>query len=104
MDEENYPECDVYVEDDVSGELVKEAIIATEADLFPRVQIVPFGAASVGLSLASMVRQKRFPRPSVVFLDGDQDVSEGIYVLPGDDAPEQIVFDDLKKNQLERYS
>jgi predicted ATPase len=96
MDEENQPECDVYVEDDVSGELVKEAIIATEHDVLPRVQIVPFGAASVGLSLGMMVREKRFPRPSVVFLDGDQDPSDGIFVLPGEDAPEQVVFEGLK--------
>ncbi len=96
MDEETHPECDVYVEDDVSGELVKEAIIATDHDLLPRVQIVPFGAASVGLSLGIMVRENRFPRPSVVFLDGDQDQSDGIFVLPGDDAPEQVVFEGLK--------
>jgi predicted ATPase len=96
MDEESHPECDVYVEDDVSGELVKEAIIATEHDLVPRVQIVPFGAASVGLSLGIMAREKRFPRPSVVFLDGDQDKSEGIYVLPGEDVPEHVVFEGLK--------
>lgn len=59
-------------------------------------QIIPFGAASVGLSLGIMATQKRFPRPSVVFLDGDQDLSDGIFVLPGEDAPEQVVFEGLK--------
>lgn len=96
MDEENHPECDVYVEDDTAGELVKEAIIAIDHDLVSRVKIVPFGAASVGLSLGIMIKQKRFPRPSVVFLDGDQDSADGVFILPGEDSPEHVIFEGLK--------
>ena len=95
MDEENHPECDVYVEDDAAAALMREVIVAEERDMIARVQIVPFGAASVGISLGMMVKQNRFPRKSVVFLDGDQDTAEGVYLMPGEDAPERVVFESL---------
>jgi hypothetical protein len=43
-----------------------------------------------------MVSQKRFPRPTCVFLDGDQAASIGCFILPGDDATERVVFESLK--------
>ena len=43
-----------------------------------------------------MANQKRFPRPSVVFLDGDQAAAPGCSVLPGNDAPERVVFENLQ--------
>ncbi|MNY31383.1 hypothetical protein D3C86_1655460 [compost metagenome] len=42
-----------------------------------------------------MVAHNRFPRPSLVFLDGDQTAAPGCHILPGDDAPERVVFADL---------
>ena len=96
MDEENHPECDVFVEDEMSASLVREIVIHEEADLTVRIQIIPYGAASVGLSLGIMARQDRFPRKSIVFLDGDQENSVGIRLLPGDDAPEIAVFEALR--------
>lgn len=95
MDLENHPECDVYVEDEASSAFVRELIVAQDPDLLPRVQISPFGTASVGLSLGIMVAQNRFPRPTIVFLDGDQSTAAGVKVLPGDDAPERVVFEGL---------
>jgi hypothetical protein len=59
--------------------------------------MVPFGAANVGRSLGMMVSQGRFPRPSRVFLDGDQAEALGCLLLPGGDAPEPLVFADLQK-------
>ncbi len=97
MDEENHPECDVYVEDEVAATLLREIVIKGDPDLLPRIQVSPFGAASVGLSLGIMVHQDRFPRPSVVFLDGDQASAPGVFVLPGDDAPEHTVFEALSE-------
>lgn len=40
---------------------------------------------------------KNFPRPSLVFLDGDQSISPGCLLLPGKDAPEIVVFDGLRE-------
>lgn len=97
MDDENHPECDVFVEDENSAVWFREIMVATDRDALTRVQIVPFGKASVGLSLGTMVEEKRFPRPTIVFLDGDQTSAPGVHLLPGPDAPEVVVFEGLKE-------
>lgn len=94
MDEDPHPEADIYTEDVRSADLLREIIISQDRDLIGRLQFVPFGAASVGRALGQML--KNFPRPSLVFLDGDQAVSAGCLVLPGRDAPEIVVFDGLR--------
>src|SRR5262245_53500211 len=62
----------------------------------PRCSVVPYGASNVGLALGTMVADKRFTRPTVVFVDGDTDAGRGCHVLPGGDAPEQVVFKGLR--------
>lgn len=95
MDEEKYPEIDVYVEDTYAKILVEEIIARAELPLLSRIQIIPYGAANVGKSLGIMNHQNRFPKASIVLLDGDQDQSEGCLILPGDDAPERVIYDSL---------
>lgn len=97
MDDEKYPECDVYVEDKRAETLVSEVLVAANRDLRARVQLIAFGSAEVGKSLGQMVKGKRFPRPSLVFLDGDQSPAEGCIILPGEDAPEVLVFSALRQ-------
>ena len=46
-----------------------------------------------------MSNQGRFPRKSIVFLDGDQEQSTGIKLLPGQDLPEIAVFEALKEKR-----
>jgi AAA domain, putative AbiEii toxin, Type IV TA system len=99
MDEEIHPECDLYVEDERSKLLLQEIMVKFSSDLIRRVQLLPFGTASVGQALGQMVNAGRFPRPTVVFLDGDQPPSDGCLLLPGGDAPERVVFEALKKRQ-----
>jgi hypothetical protein len=48
-----------------------------------------------------MSKEKRFPRPTIVFLDGDQDQSDGCLLLPGGDAPERVIFEGLASGRLE---
>jgi predicted ATPase len=95
MDEEPHPEAEIYTEDSRSAELLREIIISQDRELILRLRFIPFGAASVGRSLGEM--RSRFPRPSLVFLDGDQEPSIGCLILPGEDAPERVVFEGLKK-------
>jgi len=99
MDDESHPECDLYVEDERAKILLREILMTQAPDIVSRVQIIAFGAASVGQSLGQMVKQKRFVRPTLVFLDGDQPVAEGTIPLPGSDAPERVVFDGLKSQK-----
>jgi len=93
MDEDSHPEADIYTEDDRSAALLREIIISQDPDLISRVRFIPFGTASTGRSLGQMLN--KFPRPSLVFLDGDQSPSDGCILLPGGDAPERIVFEGL---------
>ncbi|MCJ1961765.1 ATP-dependent nuclease [Novosphingobium mangrovi (ex Hu et al. 2023)] len=96
MDEEQHPECDIYVEDKRADTFVAEILAKQDRDLLTRSKIVSFGAASVGEALGQMVQGNRFPRSSVVFLDGDQSPSAGCSILPGDEAPERVVFESLR--------
>jgi hypothetical protein len=98
MDDEQHPECDLYVEDVRAATLVSEMLVAKNRDLLSRSKLIPYGAASVGMALGIMGSQKRFPRPSLVFLDGDQEAAAGCILLPGDDAPERVVFESLKSH------
>jgi predicted ATPase len=97
MDEEQHPECDIYVEDQRAATLVAEMLVRSDRDLLSRSKLIPYGAASVGMALGIMANQKRFPRPSLVFLDGDQAEAPGCIVLPGEDAPERVVFEALQQ-------
>ena len=69
---------------------------ASNRDCALRCQTICYGASSVGRDLGIMVMQNRFPRPSFVFLDGDEKNSPGCCNLPGQDPPEITVFDGLK--------
>lgn len=96
MDDAPHPDCEVYVEDDVSRTIVSEILSQRSKDLISRVQIITFGAASVGYQLGQMVAGNRFPRATAVILDGDCKAAAGCYVLPGIDAPERVVFTALQ--------
>jgi predicted ATPase len=96
MDDFPYPECEIYVEDNRARTMLREIIVAHSKGLIERSAMISFGMASVGRTLGIMVSQKRFPRPSCVFLDGDQSEAPGCYLLPGDDAPERVIFGELQ--------
>ncbi len=96
MDDVQHSECDLYVEDGMAAAMLTEILISANADLVSRCEVIPFGASSVGKSLGQMVLGKRFPRPSCVFLDGDEGAVGGCRNLPGEDAPERVVFEALK--------
>jgi hypothetical protein len=100
MDDEAHPDCDVYVEDKAAQLLVAEVLAYQAPDAFLRCQIIPFGAANVGQALGQMIDQDRFPRPSLVFLDGDNEPTIGCIILPGGDAPERVVFSSAKGPKL----
>jgi predicted ATPase len=95
MDDERHPELDVYVEDDRAKILVEEIIQAKSREHLLRMDVLPYGSASVGKSLGMMRSESRFKKPTVVILDGDQDPAPGCSLLPGEDAPERVVFERL---------
>lgn len=96
MDDDIHPECDVYVEDDAARVLVEEVMSRHGEQVIHRCAVIPYGAANVGVSLGQMVVNKRFKRPTCVFIDGDGAPAPGCTLLPGGDAPEQVVFKALR--------
>jgi predicted ATPase len=96
MDDDTHPEAEVFVEDVEAERLVREVLIRKDPTLARRVIIVPAGSASVIQALGQMVQKRSFPRPTAAILDGDQSPSAGCIVLPGGDAPERIVIEQLK--------
>jgi predicted ATPase len=102
MDDVPYYECDLYVEDERAERMLLEIMAEKSAnrDSVLRCKTTKFGAASVGQALGIMKYQNRFDRPTFVFLDGDQGPSDGCIILPGEDAPERIVFEKL---QIQRW-
>jgi predicted ATPase len=96
MDDVAYYECDLYVEDERSGRMLTEILSVYAPGDIQRCQVIPYGAASVGRALGQMVVNNRFPRRSCVFLDGDTGSAPGCALLPGEDAPERVVFESLK--------
>ena len=102
MDEFPHPECEVYVEDQRAATILREIIVAHSRGLIDRCQMIPFGQANVGRMLGLMVSQRRFPRPSCVFLDGDQSEADGCFLLPGADAPERVVFENLQSSSFKK--
>lgn len=109
MDDERHTELDLYVEDERAKILVEEIVQAKSRDHLLRIDVLPYGSASVGKSLGMMRAQSRFKNPTLVILDGDQDPADGCVLLPGGDAPERVVFECLSSagwlgiaNRIER--
>jgi predicted ATPase len=98
IDENIHPELYVFVEDRESEILLRE-ILAADADgqdLISRIEIAPVGPANVVVIMGDLARAGRLPYKSVAVLDGDQPTREGFISLPGTNAPERVVFEDLR--------
>ena len=72
--------------------MLLELLVRFGGDLVTRCQLIAYGSSSVGQALGQMVAGGRFPRPTRVFLDGDRSDAVGCLILPGEDAPERVVF------------
>ena len=99
MDDEQHPECELYVEDTRAAVWLSEILSRHARELFVRCSIIPYGAANLGVALGQMAEAQRFPRPTRVFLDGDQGAAPGCILLPGGDAPERVVFEKLQRER-----
>ncbi len=95
MDDNRHSSVDVYVEDSAAKVLVEEILAVNDRNLLSEVNVSQCGPASVGKSLGQMVANNRFSKPTVVFLDGDQDPCVGCNILPGSSAPEVFIFREI---------
>jgi predicted ATPase len=99
IDEDMHPEINIFTEDR-EGSLLLREIIASHPkgpEIMPRISIVEVGPANVIQILGRLAERKRLPYKALGVVDGDQTPSSGCIKLPGDKAPERVVFEDLKK-------
>jgi len=99
MDDVRHPECELYVEDERSSVWLSEILSVFAKELYVRCSITPYGSANLGVALGQLKINNRFIRPTLVFLDGDQDKADGCILLPGSDAPERVIFDKLREDR-----
>ncbi|WP_257311378.1 ATP-dependent nuclease [Geothrix fuzhouensis] len=98
LDEMVHPEAFVYVEDRSAEVWVRE-IIARHPEgqtLMSRIRISPVGPANVVAMMGKLAAAGKLPQPGLGVLDGDQAAADGCARLPGEDAPERVVFLELR--------
>lgn len=99
IDEKNYPELFLFVEDKESSILLRELIVHSDHELIHRVKILPVGPENTVSFLGKIASNGKLPFKSLSVLDGDKD-NEYCIKLPGNLAPEKQVFSDIKKKNL----
>jgi hypothetical protein len=100
IDENVHPELTIFVEDREASTLLREIIVSDPRgpELQQRVAIAVVGPANVVKMLGALSAQGKLPyKKSLAVLDGDQETSEGCVSLPGTEAPEVVVFTELKE-------
>lgn len=99
IDDAVHPEAFVYLEDKNAKIWLRE-ILASHPEggtLLPRIKISPVGPSNVVILMGSLAHAGKLPHKSLSVLDGDVPVSDGCVQLPGDVAPERVVFQGLRE-------
>jgi predicted ATPase len=101
IDETVHPEVYVFVEDREAAILLREVLASDQetAELLSRVAIIPVGPVNVVQLLGILGDESRLPYRSIAVVDGGETVSRGCIALPGDGAPERVVYESLKDRQ-----
>lgn len=98
IDEDMHPEAHIFVEDREARIMLREILVThpRATEILPRLSIQEAGAANVIQTLGQLAASDRLPYKSLGVLDGDQPDSQGCIKLPGDRAPEMLVFEQLR--------
>ncbi|QOV22416.1 ATP-dependent nuclease [Anabaenopsis elenkinii] len=99
LDENAHPELYVFVEDREAEIFLREILASSSesAELLTRLTIVPVGPSNVVQIMGNLAKNQKLPYKSIAVLDGDTKSNDGSCLnLPGNEAPERIVFNDLK--------
>jgi len=104
MDDEAHPEMVVYVEDREAEIWLREILASdgTRPQVVDRLDICPVGPANVVQTMGALGADGRLPTSkNLAFVDGDKEASRGCIVLPGNAAPEIVVYSGLKGKNWE---
>ncbi len=109
LDDKVHPELNIFVEDREAEILLREIIASKEdgADILQRIKMIAVGPSNVVEMLGELAYKDKLPQKSFGILDGDKEGGEGCLSLPGKEAPEFVVYNDLKEanwpNLSERF-
>jgi predicted ATPase len=98
LDDGDYPELDITVEDSDSAIWLREIIAFSdnEGEMISRIRLTPVGPSNVVQIMGKLAYDNKLPYNSIACIDGDKEETIGCFKLPGDEAPEYIVFEQLK--------
>jgi len=109
IDESVHPELHLFVEDKEANTLLRD-IIASHNEgsvLLPRLSFSNVGPANVVKVMGELGSNHKLPYKSIGVLDGEMEESPGCIILPGKDAPERVIFNQLRianwENLPERF-
>ncbi|WP_437953398.1 AAA family ATPase [Sorangium sp. So ce296] len=104
LDELVHPEAYVYVEDRTAEAWLREIIAQHPegASLLARIRISPVGPANVVRMMGGLAQARKLPHKAIAVVDGDTDANLGCIKLPGEHAPEKVVFGGLKEKSWSR--
>lgn len=99
IDDERVPSLHLFVEDYEAQSMLREIIYASEQadEIIPQIDINIVGPANVVSFLGDLSDKNKLPYKGLGVLDGDYPDSKGCIQLPGNEAPERIVFTQLKE-------
>lgn len=97
LDDEVHPEAHLFVEDREAELFLREILASSEetAKLLQRVAINPVGPTNVVAILGALGKAGKLPYKALAIVDGDHR-DRNCLSLPGDTAPERLVYTDLK--------
>lgn len=97
IDDEMHPDVHVFVEDREAGILLREILASSPAtsELLRRISIGSVGPSNVVELLGKLGKERKLPYKSLAIVDGDHP-SHGCLALPGNYAPERVVYSQLK--------
>ncbi len=99
MDDPNHPLLYVLTEDTEAGILVTEMLRQNGTEL-TGIRFLDVGPANVVRALGTLAAQDRLPFETVCIQDGDHQNAPGCFQLPGNQAPEIQVFNDILNNAM----
>ena len=105
FDDEIHPDAYVFVEDRNAEMWLREILASSPdtSDILRRIAINSVGAANVVGMLGSLGKTGKLPYKSIAITDGDQQHVD-CQKLPGELAPERVVFGGLKAAHWENLS
>jgi hypothetical protein len=99
LDDKVHPELNIFVEDREAEIWFREIIASKEdgAEILQRIKIIAVGPSNVVKMLGELASRDKLPQKSFGILDGDKEGGEGCISLPGKEAPEIVVYNELKE-------